>query len=185
MLGDMMGPQGNPEDIRGDVAAARELAETVGDVSLLSRLLLLEARVLERSQDRRSRAALADAAARLTEQGGVAAAALARRDLGLLALSDGATDEAEATLGEVAPVLVRLDRPASAPAWAGLAAVRAAAGDDTAAAVFADAARRFGESDAPRWVADRARVDELLAGISLAAPASPATDDELLAILAH
>ncbi len=124
-IGDMMGSEAELADVRADLASARELAEQVGDMSLLSRVLLLEARVLQKSNDASGRAVLLDAVDRLTEQGGIGAAALARRDIGLLALRDGASDEAEAHLRVVAPLLLRLDRSASAPAWAGLAHVAA------------------------------------------------------------
>jgi hypothetical protein len=181
MIGDMMGPDADLAAIRDDVAAARTLAETVGDVSLLSRLLLLEARVLQRSHDGRSRAALADAADRLTEQGGIAAAAQARRDLGLLALADGERAEAAATLRQVAPVLLRLDRPASAPAWAGLAALRTADGDDRGAGAFASAARAFGNSAAPQWATDRAWVESILGPTADAV--EPPDDDVLIGLV--
>ena len=182
-IGDMMGSEAELADVRADLASARELAEQVGDMSLLSRVLLLEARVLQKSNDASGRALLLDAVDRLTEQGGIGAAALARRDIGLLALRDGASDEAEAHLRVVAPLLLRLDRSASAPAWAGLAHVAARRGDATAA-TLARAARCLYQTDAPHRVEDQRWVEELLAPLDLPPGPDAVTDAELLAVVA-
>ena len=89
-----LGDMGGATDLADDIARARELATTVRDVSLLSRLLLLDARVQERTGDERGRAQLALAVAELERQGGIRAAALARRDLALVAMAAGRPAEA-------------------------------------------------------------------------------------------
>jgi hypothetical protein len=183
-IGDMMGLEAVLADVRSDLAAARELAEQVGDMSLLSRILLLEARVLQKSNDAGGRAMLLDAVDRLTEQGGIGAAALARRDVGLLALRDGAPAEADEHLRVVAPLLLRLDRSASAPAWAGLAQLAATRGETDAAATLARAARCLSQPDAPHRVEDGRWVEELLAPLALPPGPDAVTDDELFALVA-
>ena len=179
-LGDMMGSADVLPAVRRDLAAARELAEHIGDVSLLSQILLLEARVLQRSNDAGSRAVLVDAAARLVQHGGVRAAALARRDIGLLALGAGEYDEAAEHLRFVAPILLRLDRSASAPAWAGLAVIHLERGDLDGAAWFATAARSRAHPDAPHWVDDERRVATILADFDTSVRTEPVGDEELL-----
>ena len=84
-----LGDMGAATDLADDIARARELATAVRDVSLLGRLLHLEARVQERTGDDRARAQLTTAAEELERQGGIRAAALARRDLGLAAITSG------------------------------------------------------------------------------------------------
>jgi hypothetical protein len=183
MLTDMMAADSALDDARADVVAARELAEQVGDISLLSRLLLLEARLLQKANDARGRALLLDAVDRLTEQGGIGAAALARRDVGLLALRDGASAEAEEHLRAAAPLLLRLDRAASAPAWAGLAWVYADRGEAGAAATFAAAVRGLKQAGAPHRVDDQRWVEEILGSLDLPGVSRRVSDEELLAQL--
>ena len=85
VLGDMAGC----DDVTDDIQVARELATAVRDVSLLGQMLLLEARALKRAGDSRSRELFAEAAERLMGFGGIRAASLAYRDLGLLELAGG------------------------------------------------------------------------------------------------
>jgi hypothetical protein len=182
-----MGDMAGRDDLLSDITAARELATFTGDVSLLSQLLRLEASALERSQDARGRALLADAAEQLEAVGGIRAAALARRDLGLLALESGDHAEAARQLSQAAIVLVRLDRSAAAPAVAGIARLAVEQGDADTGARIAAAVPSLRRRDAPSSADDERRADALLAGIEAGfgtVSDSPLADDQLLELCA-
>jgi hypothetical protein len=104
---------------------------------------------------------------------------VARRDIGLLALRDGASAEAEEHLRMVAPLLLRLDRSASAPAWAGLACIYAGRGETDAAMSFAGAARGLKQAGAPHRADDHRWIEEILGSLDLPAPPHVIDDDEL------
>jgi hypothetical protein len=174
-----MGDMAGREDVIVDITAARELATVTNDVSLLCQLLRLEARVLQRSDDERGRAVLADAAEQLEASGGIRAAALARRDLGLLALERADLAGAAEQLLRAVSVLIRLDRSAAAPALAGMARLAVAHGDASAAAHIASAVPSMRRRDAPSSLDDERRARELLAGIDPAPAADPLDDAPL------
>ncbi len=127
-LGASLGDMAGCDDVMADIVRARELADGYGDVSLLGQLLLIEARALRRAGDERGRELLDEAAERLERSGGLRAAAIARRDLGLIELEQGEIDAALGHLGQAFTSLVGLDRSASGLALAGLAAVAAQQG---------------------------------------------------------
>lgn len=175
-----LGDMGGRTDVGDDIRAARELATATRDVSLLSQLLRVEASVLRRSADERSRELLAESAAELEASGGVRAAALARRDLGLFALADGDRTGAAEQLLRATGVLVRLHRAAAGPAVAGFAQLAAALGDDRAASALAASVPALARIDEPAASDDTARATALLEGIT-ATPDAPVLDDaELL-----
>jgi hypothetical protein len=170
---------GGESDLAADIACARELATEVHDVSLLGRLLLLEARALERRGDEGGRALLAVAAEELERQGGVRAAALARRDLGLLALAGDRPREAWVALLRAGRVLLQLDESAARPALAGLAQLAGRAGDADLCGQLAARAAARPDGERPTSPDDDRRVSDLLAGITPSAATLPA-DDELI-----
>jgi DNA-binding SARP family transcriptional activator len=176
-LGEMTGET----DLGEEIARSRELGVLVGDVSLLGRLLLVEARMLVRTGDARGRDVLDAAADELTRLGGLRAAALARRELGLLELADGDDGSAGRHLGTALPALLVLDRPASALAAAGLAHVASRSGDGTSAAVLAAAAAGLHRSGGPSSPQDETRLAELASALVLPAAGTP-DDADLVTI---
>ena len=182
-LGDMAGR----DDVLDDIRVARELATTVRDVSLLGQLLLIEARALRRAGDGRSRELFAAAAERLMGFGGIRAASLAYRDLGLLELADGDAGAATDHLRRALVPLLRLDRPAAAPAVGAFAVLCHRAGDERAAATllgFADALHdsRRADVDRRRPAARRPRRVDRHAELG-GGPRSAPDDDALLELL--
>ncbi len=175
-----MGDMAGRTDVLGDISASRELATATKDVSLLCQLLRLEARVLERSADERSLAVLADAAEQLEACGGIRAAAIARRDLGLFALGSGDLVEAAGQLQRAVPVLIRLDRSAAAPGLAGIARVALQLGDEPLAIRIAAAVPRMRLRYAPASADDERRARELLDEMDLPPCGDPVPDDERL-----
>ena len=175
-----MGDMAGRDDVLGDITAARELANVTKDVSLLCQLLRLEARVVQRSDSERARAVLADAVEQLEACGGIRAAALARRDLGLLALQSGDVNDAAAQLLQAVSVLVRLDRSAAAPAVAGIARVAAERGNGTLAARIAAVVPAMRRRDTPSSPDDERRASELVAGIDAAIDGASVDDERLL-----
>ncbi|MBV9953546.1 MAG: winged helix-turn-helix domain-containing protein [Acidimicrobiia bacterium] len=177
-LGEMTGET----DLAEEIGRGREHAVRVGDVSLLGRLLLVEARMLVRTGDGRGRDVLDAAADELTQLGGLRAAALARRDLGLLELADGEDGPAARHLGLALPALLTLDRPASALAAAGLAHLAHRSGDESGAATLVAAAsglRRSGGSGSPQ---DEVRLEQVLADLGTPQVATTPDDGELVAL---
>jgi DNA-binding SARP family transcriptional activator/predicted ATPase len=170
---------GGESDLAADIACARELATEVHDVSLLGRLLLLEARALERRGDDGGRTLLAVAVEELERQGGVRAAALARRDLGLLALAGDQPSEAHAALLRAVRVLLQLDESAARPALAGLARLADRVGDASLGRQLAARAAVRPDGERPTSPDDDRRVTDLLAGITPSTQARLA-DDELI-----
>ncbi len=164
-LGDMAGAT----DVLPDIIRSRELATKVRDVSLLCRLLLIEARLQARAGDDRSRDSLAIAIEQLEREGGIRAATVARRDLGLMALAGGRIEEAAAALLRSARTLLQLDASAARAALAGLAQIAQRRGNPELASRLATRARRQLEGEPPSMLEDDARVAELLAGIAPAA----------------
>jgi DNA-binding SARP family transcriptional activator len=174
-----LGDMGGALDLAEDITPARELATTVRDVFLLSRLLLLEARVQERTGDARGRARLAQAAEDLERQGGVRAAALARRDLGLAAIAAERPMEARDPLLRAARVLAQLDASAARPAFAGLARLAMIAGERDLASQLAARALALPAGERPIAVEDDQRVEKLLVAIEPAGSIA-IDDDEVL-----
>ena len=127
-LGASFGDMAGCDDVVADIDRARELADGYGDVSLLGQLLLVEARALRRAGDERGRALLDEAAERPNAVGASGAAAIARRDLGLIELDQGELVAALGHLGQAFTSLVGLDRSASGLALTGLAVVAASQG---------------------------------------------------------
>ena len=155
-----MGDMAGRDDVLGDITAARELATVTKDVSLLCQLLRLEARVVQRSDDERGRAVLAEAAEQLEACGGIRAAALARRDLGLLALARGDLDDAAAQLLTAVSVL-RASRPVggrAAPLRRGLAQLAVERATATVAARIAALVPAMRRPGAPSSARRRTRA---------------------------
>lgn len=178
-LGDMAGET----DGLAEIEAARDLATAVRDVSLLGRLVVLEARLLRRTGDPRGSALLRTSAEQLEQLGGVRAAALARRDLGL-ALHAGDDDDAAITeLRRSAEVLSELDAPAARPAFAALAAIARDRGQATLADALAGRARVEPIGTPPLIAEDARVVAELLAGFP-PGPPPESVDADLLAATA-
>ena len=178
-IGDMAGAT----DGLGEIEAARELATALRDVSLLGRLAVLEGRLLRRTGDPRGPVLLRTAAEQLEQLGGVRAAALARRDLGL-ALHAGADDDAAITeLRRSAEVLSELDAPAARPAFAALAAIARDRGQATLAGALAARARVEPVGTPPLIAEDARVVEELLEGFP-SGPAPESADEDLLAATA-
>ena len=150
VLGDMTAS----DDVLDDIRAARELATTVKDVTLLGLLLLLEARVLRRAGDERGRQLFADATQRLADLGGIRAASLAQRDLGLLVLASGDESTAERYLREALPPLLQLDRPSAGLAVGALAIITLRRGHEQHTATLLAAALALREGHAPVWEDD-------------------------------
>jgi hypothetical protein len=114
----------------------------------------------------------------LERQGGIRAAALARRDLGLAAHAGLRPVEARTALVRAARSLLQLDVSAARPALAGLAHLARDAGDQDLARRLAGRARERPEGQPPTSVEDDRRVAELITGIDPAP--EPGDDDELL-----
>ena len=172
-LGDMAGQ----DDVLDDIRVARELATTVRDVSLMGQLLLLEARALRRAGDARSRDLFADAAERLLGFGGIRAASLAYRDLGLLELAAGDADAAIDHLHRSIVPLLQLDRPAAAPAVGACAVLCHRAGDERSAARLFGFALSLHESAAPTWTDDARLLAELADSVGMPLSGRPAADE--------
>jgi DNA-binding SARP family transcriptional activator/predicted ATPase len=168
-----MGDMAGREDVRDDIEQARTLAGIVKDPIILGQLLLLEARVLTRTRDERARSTLETAIDDLESKGVLRPAALARRDLGLLELSEGRRDRAREHLNVSLPVLLKLDRSASALACGGLAVLAQEDGRDEPARRRAAAARPQLRPDTPTSAEDRER----LAALVPSATTRPAVDD--------
>ena len=98
-------------------------------------------RALRRAGDGRGRELLDEAAERLERSGGLRAAAIARRDLGLIELDQGELVAALGHLGQAFTSLVGLDRSASGLALAGLASVAAQGRRDVAEQLAGGAGR--------------------------------------------
>ena len=102
-----MGDMAGRADVFDDIEQGRVLAGIVKDPIILGQLLLLEARVLRRTRDARARSTLEAAIDDLEGKGVLRPAALARRDLGLLELSEGkpgrAVEHLELALSGSAP----------------------------------------------------------------------------------
>lgn|GEM_PF-5109626 len=182
VLGDMAGC----DDVLDDIRVASELATTVRDVSLLGQLLLLEARALKRAGDERSRELFAEAAERLRNLGGIRAASLAYRDLGLLELADN--DDAAATdhLRRSLLPLLQLDRPAAALAVGALGVIRHRCGDERRAVTLLALAGALHSTVAPTWKDDSRQLAALADSIGLPLAEQPAeysSDDALLELL--
>jgi hypothetical protein len=181
-LGDMAGR----DDVLDDIRVARELATTVKDVSLLGQLLLIEARALRRAGDAGSRELFAAAAERLMGFGGIRAASLAYRDLGVLELADGDALAATEHLHRSIVPLLQLDRPAAALAVGALAVLRHRSGDERSAATLLAFAQALHEIDAPTWQDDSRQLADLAASIGMPLPGLPpeeAGDEALLELL--
>ena len=184
-MGDMMGSRAVLADVLADLSAARDLAEQVGDMSLLSRVLLLEARVLQKSNDARGRALLLDAVDRLTEQGGIGAAALRR-----VAISGcsrcvtarptrpkpSSASSHRCCCGSTAR---RPRRPGPRSRHSPRRAVSATSRASSPAPPAASASRpRHGRAEDEQW------VEELLDPLGLPPAPDAVTDEELLALAA-
>jgi hypothetical protein len=176
-LGDMAGRI----DLRDDIAQARRLATEVKDPIILGQVLLLEARAMRRSGDARARSALEAAIVDLEAKGVLRPAALARRDLGLLAHSEGDWAGAQHLLSIALPVLLKLDRSAAALACAVLGAIAADRQEAARAARLAGIANQLLRATALTSDEDRQRVPELLVGIDAAAVEVP-DDAEIVAL---
>ncbi len=170
-IGDMAGRT----DLEDDVLRARSHAGRSGDVNLLGQLLLVEGRLLLRTGDPGGRAALEETADALEARGGVRAAAVARRDLGLLELDGGDPERALHHLRRAVPVLLTLDRAASAPAVAGLALVARRRDDHRTAVRLAAVAAALRGAGGPAARDDQVRLDRLLT--ELGVPAQPLPGD--------
>ena len=162
-LGDMAGRI----DVYDDIDRARRLATEVKDPIILGQVLLLEARVMRRSGDARARTALEVAIVDLEAKGVLRPAALARRDLGLLALAEGDWSGAQHLLSAALPVLLKLDRSAAALACAGLGALAADRSQAGRAARLAGIAHELLRATTLTSDEDRRRVPELLVGIDV------------------
>jgi DNA-binding SARP family transcriptional activator len=174
-LGDMAGRV----DLYDDIDQARFLANAVKDPIVLGQVLLLEARVLRRSGDSRARAAFETAIVDLEAKGVLRPSALARRDLGLLALAEGDWSGAQQLLSTALPVLLKLDRSAAALACAGLGALAAVREQRARAERLAGVAHELLRATAPTSNEDRQRVPELLVGIEVPTIAVP-SDTEIV-----
>jgi hypothetical protein len=177
-LGDMAGRI----DVRDDIAQARRLATEVKDPIILGQVLLLEARVMRRSGDARARSALEAAIVDLEAKGVLRPAALARRDLGLLAQAEGDWSGAQQLLSTALPVLLKLDRSAAAVACAGLGAIAADRQEPARAARLAGIADQLLRATALTSEEDRQRLPELLVGIEV--PTVEVPDDAEIVELA-
>jgi hypothetical protein len=125
-------------------------------------LLLLEARVLRRTNDLRARSTLEAAIDDLEAKGVLRPAALARRDLGLLELSEGKPGRAIEHLEVALPVLLQLDRSAAALACGGLAVLARDRGDRGRSCALASAAQQLLQPEAPTSAEDKQRLADLL-----------------------
>ena len=182
VLGDMAGC----DDVLDDIRVARELATAVRDVSLLGLLLLIEARVLQRAGDERSRQVFADATHRLVELGGIRAASVAQRDLGLLELDRGDEAVAAEHLREALPSLLQMDRPAAGLAVGALAVIRHRGGEERQTDALLAAALALRVSDGPVWEEDGRRLKTLAQSIGVSVAQrdpEPLSDDVLLEML--
>jgi DNA-binding SARP family transcriptional activator len=182
VIGDMAGA----DDVLDDIRIARELATTVKDVSMLGQLLLLEARSMRRAGDGHSPELFAEAAERLLGFGGVRAASLAYRDLGLLEVADGATAAAGEHLRRSLVPLLQLDRPAAALAVGGLAVLAHRAGDGPGAARLLAEAGALHAAAASIWQDESRRLAELAESIGLPLTGDVAAaggDDRLLELV--
>jgi len=184
-LGASLGDMAGCDDVMADIERARELADGYGDVSLLGQLLLVEARALRRAGDERGRELLDEAAERLERSGGLRAAAIARRDLGLIELEKGELDAALGHLRQAFTSLVGLDRSASGLGLAGLAAVAAEQGRrEVAEQLAAGAAGLRATAGSPSAEDDR-QIGELLSGLGFEVEVAVTADGELLALVAE
>jgi hypothetical protein len=175
-----MGDLAGRSDLDDDISKARALATSTHDVALLGQLLRVEGSLLQRTGDARGRELLGEAADRLAAGGGLRAAALAWRDLGLLDLASGDDVAAAASLRRAVAALLHLERPAAALACAGLATIAQRRGEESASArlVAGAAALRTHETAAP--AADAARLDALLADLPAAPHDAAINDDDVL-----
>ena len=173
------------DDIDRDLRRTRELATQIGDVSMLAQVLLLDARVMRRKGDTTSRAVLAAAADELVGMGGLRAAALARRDLGLLELQHGEHRDAHRHLVQALPDLLHFDRAAAAAAAGALAVLAWRADDTTRARQLARAASALRASGVASAIADESLLDAFLAEVPDASALASAPDDELVVELAR
>ena len=183
-LGASLGDMAGCDDVIADIVRARELADGYGDVSLLGQLLLVEARALRRAGDGRGRELLDEAAERLERSGGLRAAAIARRDLGLIELDQGELVAALGHLGQAFTSLVGLDRSASGLALAGLAAVAAAQGRRRVAERLAGGAAGLRATAGSPSAEDDRQIGELLSRLEFAVRVAVTADVELLALVA-
>jgi len=167
------------------IAERRAATEERRDVSMLAQVLLLEARVLRRTGDDRSRAVLAAAADELVEMGGVRAAALARRDLGLIELEHGELEGARERLLQALPVLLYLDRAAAAAAVGALAALTARADDAVRAKGLAAAASALRSGGVAISTEDGVRLDSFLAEVGPFPVSVTGLDDDALLEMAN
>lgn len=180
-LGDMAGAA----DVMDDIHVAQQMATATRDVPLLGQLLLLQARTVKRSRDPRARELLAQAVDRLTELGGIRAAALARRDLGLVELEQGDDTAARNDLQQALPMLLQLDRPAAALAAGGLAVLAGRVGNDSGARRLAEVAVGLRTTDAPESAEDTEQLGALLAQVgSRGAETLTRLDDDIVLELA-
>jgi hypothetical protein len=185
-LAAVLGDMAACDDVLDDIRIARELATTVKDVALLGLLLLVEARVLRRAGDGRSRQVFAEAAQRLADLGGIRAASVAQRDLGLLELDRG--DDAIATgyLRQAVPSLLQADRPAAGLAVGALAVIRHRGGDERQTSALLGAAWALRDTEGPVWEEDGRQLAVLAKsiGMSVAPQARAALSDaDLLGML--
>ena len=157
-----MGDMAGRADVFDDIEQGRVLAGIVKDPIILGQLLLLEARVLRRTSDVRARSTLEAAIDDLEGKGVLRPAALARRDLGLLELSEGNPGRAVEHLELALPVLLQLDRSAAALACGGLAVLARDRGDHERGRNLASAAQQLLQPDAPTSAEDTQRLADLL-----------------------
>ena len=180
-----MGDMAGATDLRDDIAHARRLAESHRDTALLSQLIRIEARLLQRIGDPEARELLRTAAERLAQGGGIRAAALARLDLALIDLDAGEPAAATEQLSSALPVLVHLDPAGAALGAAALAKVAEGYGDTSVARRLVAVARALGSH--PAGTAERARAEVLLAGLPAPDPGAAISTDvatsELLTLL--
>jgi hypothetical protein len=175
-LGDMAGH----DDVMDDIRVAQEMATELRDIPQLGQLLLLQARAVRRSGEARGRELLAEAADRLVELGGIRAAALARRDLGLLQVELGDNFAARSELARALPALLQLDRPAAALAVAGIAVLSARSGDADRAQRLASAALALRGTHAPQSAEDAAQLDQLVGSLGPLEQTDPLDDVTLM-----
>ncbi len=178
-LGDMAGM----DDVMADLERARALAQIHHDVALLGQLLLLEARTLRRAGDERSRTLLDEAAERLARSGGLRAAALARRDLGLIEIEHDETDDGIGHLRQAFVALIELDRSAASLALGGLAWAAHQLDQDALVGPLASGAAQLRSGGGSPSADDDHRLVAILDQLPFEVTASDLDDADLLDLL--
>ncbi len=172
-----MGDMAGREDVFDDIEQARALAGVVKDPIILGQLLLLEARVLRRTRDVRARSTLEAAIEDLGGEGSAPTGCACRAAISVSSSWPRPITSVRPNISPLAlPVLLRLDRSASALACGGLAVLAIERGDVHRGRKLAHAAQHLLQPDAPTSAEDKERLSALLPA-STGSPAAGTIDD--------